>query len=116
MIEEGEWGRRLRLFYHIFYGEGFVVKPSYIYTRQPDSRPFAGESGVICEEEYLDTCLYNVHAGIVWSGVGSINNQQLDAQSQEQREFLVTPGHSMQLLNTSSNTDLIIFSVFPLAS
>lgn len=45
VIEEGEWGRRLRLFYHMFYGEGFVVKPGYSYTRQSDSRPFAGESG-----------------------------------------------------------------------
>ena len=43
VIEEGGWGRRLRLFYHIFYGEGFVVRPGQVYTRQADSRPFAGE-------------------------------------------------------------------------
>ena len=43
MLEEGEWGRRLRLFYHVFYGEGFVVRPHQHYTREADSRPFAGE-------------------------------------------------------------------------
>ena len=55
------------------------------------------------------------YAGIVWSGRGSINGQQLDSESQDYREFLVTPGHSMELCNSSSpTTDLIVFSVFPL--
>lgn len=41
--EEAEWGKRVRLFYHIFYGEGYVVHPGRQYQREADSRPFAGE-------------------------------------------------------------------------
>ena len=52
--------------------------------------------------------------GIVWSGEGNINNQPLDTQSQDHREFLVTPGYAMQLFNSSSVTDLMVFCVFPL--
>ena len=43
VLAEGEWGRVMRLFYHIFYGEGFVIRPGQKYTRDADSRPFAGE-------------------------------------------------------------------------
>ena len=55
-----------------------------------------------------------MHAGIVWSGVGSINSQPLDTQSQDHQEFLVTPGYSMQLFNSSPDADLMVFCVFPL--
>ena len=55
-----------------------------------------------------------MYAGIVWSGAGTINDQPLETQSQDRQEFLVTPGHSMQLSNTSSHTELMVFSVFPL--
>ena len=41
-LSEGEWGRRVRLFYHIFYGEGLVVHPGKKYHKEADSRPFAG--------------------------------------------------------------------------
>lgn len=44
VLSEGEWGRVVRLFYHIFYGEGFVIKPGCSYQRQPDDQPFAGKS------------------------------------------------------------------------
>ena len=41
--EEGEWGRRVRLFYHIFYGEGYVIRPGGQYQRDADNKPFAGK-------------------------------------------------------------------------
>ena len=47
VLREGEWGRVVRLFYHIFYGEGFVVKPGCSYQRQPDEKPFAGKSNTV---------------------------------------------------------------------
>ena len=43
VLREGEWGRVVRLFYHIFYGEGIVIKPEHTYKREKDDRPFAGE-------------------------------------------------------------------------
>jgi len=91
--EEGEWGKRVRLFYHIFYGEGYVVQPGRQYQREADSRPFAG---------------------IVWSGVGKVNSLKLDCTDEGCREFLVTPHHPMLLENASLSSDLIIFTVFPL--
>ena len=42
-LEEGRWGKRMRLFYHIFYGEGFVIHPGETYRREEDQRPFAGD-------------------------------------------------------------------------
>ena len=117
MIEEGGWGRRLRLFYHIFYGEGFVVRPEQAYTRQPDSRPFAGElryARSTYNFMYHSPSLLAYMAGIVWSGEGTINSQPLNTQSQDHREFLVTPGYAMQLFNGSPVTDLMVFCVFPL--
>lgn len=119
VLEEGEWGRRVRLFYHLFYGEGFVISPGHTYTRQPNTRPFAGDK-TVCVYYVSHVCIYLCSssrcmlAGIVWSGVGTINNQPLEAQSQDRQEFLVTPGHSMKLSNTSSDIELMVFSVFPL--
>ena len=50
--KDGAWGRRIKLFYHEFYGEGFEVKSGQCYTRMADTRPYAG---------------------IVWSGRGVLN-------------------------------------------
>ena len=51
--------------------------------------------------------------GIVWSGEGLVNGSQVGCEKQECREFLVTPGHTLRLENTSESSDLIIFTVFP---
>jgi len=42
VLRAGEWGHVLRLFYHIFYGEGLVLRPGHTYHRQEDDRPYAG--------------------------------------------------------------------------
>ena len=42
VLETGDWGRRLRLFYHEFYGEGFEVLPGQTFRRDATERPFAG--------------------------------------------------------------------------
>lgn len=58
--------------------------------------------------------MFSCIAGIVWSGEGSLNGQQLDCRSRDCKEFLVTPGHSVQLCNSSTTIDLMVFAVFPL--
>ena len=42
VLVQGDWGRVVRLFYHIFYGEGLVLHPGSKYERRGDSRPYAG--------------------------------------------------------------------------
>lgn len=93
VIQEGPWGRQVRLFYHSFYGEGFVVKPQHSFKRPADPRPYAG---------------------IAWSGVGTINGQRLDCTAELMKEFLVVPNHSLEICNTNASNDLIILTVFPL--
>ncbi len=44
MLEEGEWGKMVRLFYHIFYGEGLIIRPGQVYERAKDTRPYAGKN------------------------------------------------------------------------
>lgn len=52
VLDQGAFGRRLRIFFHQFYGEGFEIKPGQTLARPSDGRPFA--------------C-------IVWSGRGTVN-------------------------------------------
>ena len=92
-LDEGPWGFKLRLFYRLFYGEGFVIRPGMSYTRGADERPYAG---------------------IIWSGEGTINKLVFDMADKEKREFLVTPGSVAVFKNTSDTLDLIVFTVFPL--
>ena len=136
----------MRLFYHVFYGEGFVVKPGMGCTREADPRPFAGDpphpshfivplhfhqcmnksrttsldvgprcwSHPVHNPLLLYSVLFHCTAGIVWSGEGSLNGQQLDCRSRDCKEFLLAPGHPMQLCNSSTTTELMVFAVFPL--
>lgn len=92
-LAEGSWGKKVQLFYHMFYGEGFVIHPGQSYSREGDMRPFAG---------------------IVWSGEGTINELPLSHSEKGRREFLVTPGHKVELCNISSELDLFVFTVFPM--
>ena len=92
-LAEGPWGYKLRLFYHLFYGEGFIIRPGMSYTREKDGRPYAG---------------------IIWSGEGTINKLEFDMGNDDKREFVVTPGSVATFNNTSDNLDLLIFTVFPL--
>lgn len=92
-LEEGSWGRKIRTFYYIFYGEGLIIHPGQSYTRGADVRPFAG---------------------FVWSGEGDVNCLPLQCSDNNKREFLVTPHHPASFTNTSSKHDLMIFTVFPM--
>lgn len=92
VLEEGPWGRRIRIFHFEFNGEGFELLPGGKYTRPADARPFAA---------------------IVWSGEGTVNGQPASAEQMERKEFLVTPGTVLDLVNTGQGP-LLIYSVLPL--
>ena len=93
IIEQGEWGCSRQLFYHMFYGEGYAVKPGKIFKRSPDKRPFAG---------------------IVWSGAGHLNGLEISSTNNDKREFLITPSTEMTLENTNPSQQLIVFVIFPM--
>ena len=92
-LDQGPWGRKLRIFYYIFYGEGFIIHPGQTYTREADVHPFAG---------------------FVWSGDGRLNGLPLECLDDNKREFLVAPNHPASFVNTSQNHDLMIFTIFPM--
>ncbi len=92
VIEQGPWGRRLQIFFDRFYGEGFEINPGEIFIRKADESPYSG---------------------IVWSGKGTINGNQVNVDIKEQKEFLVMPGNSVDIKNTG-NEPLLIYTVFPI--
>lgn len=92
VIEQGEWGKRLRIFFDQFYGEAFEINSGCGFKRTGDKKPFA--------------C-------IVWSGVGSVNGNKVNAVSELQKEFFVASGTELSLKNDSSEK-LIIYSIFPI--
>ena len=94
ILLQGDWGYCKQLFYHMFYGEGYVIEASKVFTRAPDVRPFAG---------------------IVWSGSGLLNGMEINCDNNERREFLVTPNNEAQFENNGS-LQLIIFVIFPMKS
>jgi len=92
ILQQGDWGYCKQLFYHMFYGEGYVIEPGKVFTRAPDKRPFAG---------------------IVWSGSGLLNGMDINCNNNKRREFLVTPNSEVQFENNGS-LQLIIFVIFPM--
>jgi len=93
IIEQGDWGCSRQLFYHMFYGEGYVVEPGKIFKRHADVRPFAG---------------------IVWSGAGYLNESEINSANNYKREFLITPNTEVTLENTDLSLQLIVFVIFPM--
>ncbi|MEK6616868.1 MAG: ARMT1-like domain-containing protein, partial [Bacteroidota bacterium] len=68
VIEQGAWGRSLRIFFDQFYGEAFEIKSGCEFKRKEDKKPFA--------------C-------IVWSGEGNVNGNKVSAILETGREFFV---------------------------
>ena len=91
-LESGAWGRRLQIFFEPFYGEGLEIRPGRRYVRRADPRPWAG---------------------IVWSGEGLLNGTPIAARgSGGEAEWLVVPGHDVELVSTGDHP-LLIYTVFP---
>jgi D-beta-D-heptose 7-phosphate kinase/D-beta-D-heptose 1-phosphate adenosyltransferase len=104
-LEEGAWGRRRRIFHHEFNGEGFEILPGQSYERPGGEEPYAA---------------------LVWSGSGTVNAVsderrkfeplQLQALTSNNSEFLVTPGTTVRLTNTSTSHVLLIYTVLPISA
>lgn len=92
LLEQGTWGRRMQIFFDQFYGEAIEIEPGKTFTRNPDERPFAG---------------------IVWSGEGKINDNELNVLKEESKEFLVAPNSEVEIINTGKHR-LLIYTVFPI--
>lgn len=91
-LEQGDWGRRYRIFWDNFYGEGIELRPGATYTRSPDERPYAA---------------------LLWSGRGTANDQQLDHTVYDATEFLVVPHTAMHLVADAS-MPIYLYTFFPL--
>ncbi len=95
VLESGPWGRRLRIFFDRFYGEGLEIEPHRRYVRPADPRPWAG---------------------IVWSGEGQLNGCRIGVRGTDAgSEFLVTPGHEA-VLEDDGEVTLRVYTVFPFAA
>ncbi|MBI4163089.1 MAG: hypothetical protein HY513_05380 [Candidatus Aenigmarchaeota archaeon] len=91
MLESGSWGRRYRIFFDSFYGEGWEIK--------------SGNSLQLNKKD-------NPIAAIVWSGAGEVNSQLISAENGE-KEFLIVPNTQIIIKNSGKKT-LMIFTVEPL--
>ena len=89
IIDSGIWGRRFRIFFDQFYGEGWEIEPQQKLNLKKD-RPIAG---------------------IVWSGSGIINDNQISHQNN--KEFFIVPNTEIELKN-NSDKKLIIFTFEPI--
>lgn len=103
-LDEGAWGRRRRIFHHEFNGEGFEILPGQSYTRASGEEPYAA---------------------LVWSGTGNVvaissektfEPVNLQALTSNNSEFLVTPGTTVKMTNTSKNQVLLIYTVLPIST
>ena len=103
-LEEGVWGCRRRIFHHEFNGEGFEILPGHSYERPGGEEPYAA---------------------LVWSGSGTVSavcaentfdTIPIQALSTNNSEFLVTPGTTVLLQNTSTSHALLIYTVLPIST
>jgi len=103
-LEEGAWGKRRRIFHHEFNGEGFEILPGQSYVRQGDLEPYAA---------------------LVWSGRGNVvameegksyEPLELQALHDTQSEFLVAPGTTVKISNSSETATLYIYTVLPICN
>eukprot|EP01116_Phalansterium_solitarium_P024374 TRINITY_DN891_c0_g1_i1.p1 TRINITY_DN891_c0_g1~~TRINITY_DN891_c0_g1_i1.p1 ORF type:complete len:409 (+),score=111.31 TRINITY_DN891_c0_g1_i1:644-1870(+) len=91
-LSEGSWGRQLQIFFDGFYGEGFEILPGGSWTRPADARPFGG---------------------IIWSGKGRINGNDVAAGAEWSSEFLVVPNTPFTV-ECTGDRPLLIYAAFPL--
>ncbi len=87
IIDEGLWGKRFRIFFDMFYGEGWEIKSKVSFPSK--HKPIAG---------------------IVWSGKGMLNGSTISQE--ENNEFLIVPDNTLSLEGDASSP-LLIFTVEP---
>lgn len=90
VIASGPWGRRLRIFFDRFYGEGWEVLPEHTMELAAKAVP---------------------QAGIAWSGSGKINGNPISQSGTN--EFLCIPNTPIVVSNPGPHT-LYIYTVEPI--
>jgi hypothetical protein len=90
-LESGDWGKRLRIFFDDFDGQGFEILPGKSMTHT-FTKPFAA---------------------LLWSGHGTVNGNEISATDELCREFLVVPNQQV-LIENKSDLVMRIWTVFPL--
>lgn len=100
LLDKGEWGRRYRIFFHRFYGEGWEIEAGKSVTFPAKDKPVGA---------------------IVWSGAGSLNGSEISNPGN--REFFIAPGTDVRLDSFAEGTQgsaghaggrLMIFTVEPM--
>jgi hypothetical protein len=92
-LESGSWGRRLQIFFEMFYGEALEIEPGAEYRCPASPEPWTG---------------------LVWSGAGSLNGMPVGADyRRSNNEFLVTPGHEALFHNSAAGERLVVYRIFP---
>ena len=89
-LDEGVWGKRYRIFFNWFYGEGWEVEARKSVSFPAKEKPIGA---------------------IVWSGAGRINGMEISNPGT--KEFFIVPGTSITLENASSSR-LMLYTVEPL--
>lgn len=92
LIYENEKTKVLQIFFNEFYGEALEIAPYKSLLKKADERPYAG---------------------IVWSGKGTINKNQINVDEKKAKEFLVTPFTNIEIENTGDSS-LLIYTVYPI--
>jgi hypothetical protein len=91
-IDAGDWGRRLRIFFDRFDGEAIEIGAGKSWKRD------ASEGAI---------------AAFLWAGEGTVNGMKLSASRPDRREFLLSPGHALDLANASDER-LIVHTFGPM--
>lgn len=92
ILESGSWGRKYRIFFDRFYGEGLELEPGESHTFREKDRPVGG---------------------IVWSGSGRLNSTEISTNGSGNREFLIVPNTQIELKNDGESI-LIVFTFEPI--
>jgi len=90
LIKSGKWGKRYQIFFDQFYGESWEILPGQTMSLSAKEVP---------------------QAGIVWSGEGEMNGNQISRDSHG--EFLCIPNTELSLSNTGP-LPLLIYTVEPI--
>lgn len=102
-IERGAWGSRRRIFHHEFNGEGFEVLPGQSYERPAGDEPCAALVWSGCGE-------------LVAVGAGTFPSLRLEALTDANSEFLVTPRTRVRITNTHASQTLFVYTVLPIST
>jgi len=92
LLQEGSWGKCMRIFFDNFYAEAWEIKKGHVYERAPTDKPIAG---------------------LIWCGNGTINDNQYSSDNEKCSEFLIVPNTPIHIVAVSESS---IYLFWPLLS